>query len=128
MSTVNIPRMVLPVIDGPGDVPSLVRALRYMEAMPGMPEDDMNLWLDEDGRLLRALAAARPRTPLELAAKAEVAVRRLLAALHDGERIEEVELGRSVLRDMLDRERVDGFTWANVQEREAPVSRGQRNG
>lgn len=75
-------------------------ALKSIEAPPELDSSEMEQLIDVEGGLLTKLAWSDPVTNLELLMKAERAIAGLLRALEDGDRKEEIDLGRGALRDI----------------------------
>jgi hypothetical protein len=87
-------------IDPAAAVTACAAALKSIGAPPELDSGELEQLTDTEARLLTKLAWCDPVTNLELLMKAERAIVGLFRSLEDGERKEEVDLGRGALRDV----------------------------
>jgi hypothetical protein len=87
-------------IDPTAAVTAYASALKSIEAPPELDSAEMEQLIATEGRLLTKLAWSDPATSLELLMKVERSIAALLRSLEDGDRKEEVDLGRGALRDV----------------------------
>jgi hypothetical protein len=88
------------VSDREATVTEIAAALLSIQDPPDLEDDEMEQLMDTEGRLLTQLAEARPTITAEAVLKAEREIAGLLRSIEDGDRVEEIELGKATLGDL----------------------------